>query len=227
VPYSAYGPEAVDAQAALNRPAFVNSLVREWLPQIPEALARLSDTTRPARVADIGCGAGWSAIELAAAFDHVEVHGYDTDEDSISRARRNAAERGLTDRVRFEVVDAESGPEATGYDLVLFFECLHDMPHPARALATARRIVAADGQVIVMDERVGERPLLGDPVESFFATASVLWCLPQGRVAPDSCTPGTIMRPHTLTAIAAEAGWTGVDVLPIEHPFWRFYRMAR
>src|SRR5581483_6775928 len=65
VPYSDYGPDAVEAQAALNRPAFVNSLAAEWLPQIPDVHARLSDVGRPARVADVGCGVGWAAIELA------------------------------------------------------------------------------------------------------------------------------------------------------------------
>lgn len=227
VPYAAYGPDAIDAQAALNRPAFVNSLVAEWLPQIPDVLAGLQDTVRPARVADIGCGCGWAAIELADAFSHIRVDGFDSDEESISRARRQAAERGLSDRVSFEVVDAQDPPRPdAGYDLVLFFECVHDMAHPAAALATARQMLAPGGTVIVMDERVDEQPRIGDPVETFFATASVLWCLPQSRVSPDSEAPGTVMRPATFTAIAQAAGWTGVDVLPIEHPFWRFYRLV-
>ena len=75
VPYAAYGPEGVSAQAALNRPAFVNSLVAEWLPQLPDVLGRLQDTGNPARVADLACGTGWAAIELAKAFPHVTVDG--------------------------------------------------------------------------------------------------------------------------------------------------------
>jgi SAM-dependent methyltransferase len=229
VPYSAYGADAVEAQAALNRPAFVNSLVAEWLPQIPGALQRLSDTSRPARVADVGCGVGWAAIELARAFPHVVVDGFDADEESVSQARRRAAERGVSDRVTFEVVDAASGGGygERRYDLVLFFECVHDMAHPTQALAAARRAVTDEGTVVVMDERVGDTLRPGDPTETFFATASVLWCLPQSRVDPDSEAPGTVMRPATFTAIARRAGWAGVDVLPIEHPFWRFYRLVR
>src|SRR5581483_1222447 len=149
---------------------------------------------RPARVADVGCGVGWAAIELAKAFPHIRVDGYDADEDSISRARRNAAAGG--------------GYGERRYDLVLFFECVHDMSHPAEALASARQAVADDGAVIVMDERVAETLQPGDPTETFFATASVLWCLPQGRVETDSEAPGTVMRPAIFDAIARRAGWS-------------------
>ncbi|MCA1841605.1 MAG: methyltransferase domain-containing protein [Actinobacteria bacterium] len=230
VPYAAYGSDAVEAQAAMNRPAFVNSLVAEWLPQVRDVFARLSDTTRPARVADVGCGAGWAAIELAKAFPHIQIDGYDADEESVSRARGNGAEAGVSDRVTFEVVDAGEAGGGYGdrrYDLVLFFECVHDMAHPAEALAGARQAVADDGTVIVMDERVAEVLQPGNPTETFFATASVLWCLPQGRVETDSEAPGTVMRPATFEAITRRAGWSGVDVLPIEHPFWRFYRLVK
>jgi SAM-dependent methyltransferase len=227
VPYTAYGPEAVAAQAALNRPAYVNDLASAWLPAIPDVLTRLQDTERPARVADVGCGVGWASIELAKAFPHIHVDGCDVDEESISQARRNAADHGVADRVTFEVFDAKTDEQSdTRYDLVLFLECLHDMGRPVEALANARRAVADGGTVIVMDERVGETPQLGDPTESFFASASVLWCLPQSRVEPDCQAPGTVMRPATFDAIAKHAGWSGTEVLPIEHPFWRFYRLV-
>src|SRR5436305_3527589 len=105
VPYAAYGPDAVSAQCALNRPAFVNSLAAEWLPQIPDVYARLSDAGRPARVGDFGCGPGWSAIELAKAFRHLRVDGLDNDDASIAAARRNAVAHGVADRVTMEVRD--------------------------------------------------------------------------------------------------------------------------
>lgn len=225
VPYPAYGEDAVEAQGALNRPAFVNQLVAEWLPEVPGLLSRREETARPALVADVGCGLGWAAIELARAFPHLRVDGYDADEDSISRARRNAEEAGVADRVTFTVADARHGRyRDRRYDAIFFFECVHDMAHPVEALKAARAALADDGTVIVMDERVGETLTPGDPTELFFATASVLWCLPQGRADEDSHAPGTVMRPAMFEAIAREAGFEGVDVLPIDHPFWRFYR---
>jgi 2-polyprenyl-3-methyl-5-hydroxy-6-metoxy-1,4-benzoquinol methylase len=224
VPYAEYGPEAVTAQAALNRPAYVNSLVAEWLPAMPDVQARL---TAGARVADVGTGAGWSAIELAKAYPAVHVDGYDNDEESISRARRNAAEHGVSDRVDFEVRDIdEIAAHGSHYDLITFFECLHDLAHPVAALAAARQALAPGGTVLVMDENVDETLVApGDEVQRFFAAASVIWCTPQGRVEADSEVIGAVMRPSTLRELATEAGFGSVDTVPIEHPFWKFYRL--
>ena len=224
VPYVEYGPEAVTAQAALNRPAYVNSLVAEWLPALPDVQARLA---AGARVADVGSGAGWSAIELAKAYPAVRVDGYDNDEDSISRARRNAAEHGVSDRVDFEVRDiGELTAPGSRYDLITFFECLHDLAHPVDALVAARRSLARGGTVLVMDENVDETlGAPGDAVQRFFAAASVIWCTPQGRVDADSEVIGAVLRPARLRELAAEAGFRTVEILPIEHPFWRFYRL--
>lgn len=223
VPMEAYGDEVVHAQAALNRPEFVNQLASAWLPRLPDLFARLQ---AGARVADIGCGVGWAAIELAKAFPDISVDGYDLDRPSIELARRNAAEHGVGDRVRFVEVDATGGYGNAQYDAVLFFECVHDFGRPVEALAAARAAVQPGGWVLVMDERAADAPQVGDPIETFFASASVLWCLPQSRVVPDSEAPGTLMRPAALEAFARRAGWAGVEVLPIEHPVFRFYRLV-
>jgi 2-polyprenyl-3-methyl-5-hydroxy-6-metoxy-1,4-benzoquinol methylase len=225
VPYASYGEDAGEAQASLNRPAFVNQLVAEWIPQIPDVAALLEDRGREARVADVGCGVGWAAIELAKAYPHLHIDGYDSDEESISRARRNAADAGVSDRVTFNVVDASSGYGQGRYDLVTFFECVHDMAHPVRAIAQAKAALAEGGTVIVMDERADETLAVGDPVQTFFATASVLWCLPQGRVERNSEAVGTVMPASRFRRIAQEAGWSDIEILPIDHPFWRFYRL--
>jgi SAM-dependent methyltransferase len=230
VPYSAYGPEAVSAQAALNRPAYANDLVPTWLPALPDLNARLADTVHPARVADLGCGAGWASIELAKAFPHLRIDGLDADAASIAAARRNAAAQGVADQIRFEVRDlAAPSDDPDRYDVTLLFECLHDMAYPDRVLRNVRRQTADDGWVIVMDEAVDEELIApsDDPIQRYFANASPLWCLPQGRPAPDAHPVGTVMRPAALRALATEAGFEQVEVLPIEHPFWRFYRLRQ
>jgi SAM-dependent methyltransferase len=227
VPYSAYGADAVAAQAAMNRPAYVNELAAHWLPAMPEIDRRLRDSTRPAKVIDVGCGEGWAAIELARAFPAIRVVGLDIDPTSIERARRHAAEAGLADRVTFRLGDASNGGFGEDrFDLVLFLESLHDLPRPVEALVGARASLAEAGAVIVMDERVAERrPAAGDQLETFFATVSVLWCLPQARVDPSSASPGTVIRPGMVTSLARAAGFERVEVQPIDNMFWRFYRL--
>ena len=156
----------------------------------------------------------------------MHVDGFDLDEPSIELARANALQAGVADRVSFHARDA-ADPTLTGrYDLVTFFECLHDMSRPVEALATARRLLAEGGTVIVMDERTAETfTAPGDEMERFFYAASVLCCLPAGMAEQPSAATGTVMRPDTVRRYARQAGFRDAEVLPIEDPFYRFYRL--
>jgi len=225
VPWAAYGADGREAQADLNRVQFLHHLGSEWLPSMPDVHDRLQ---RPgARVADLACGAGWSSVAIARAYPEVRVDGYDADEASIDLARAHAAAAGLDDRVRFHVRDVSEpqDPGPDGYDLVCVFEALHDMAHPVEALAAMRALAAPDGAVLVMDERTNDALTPGDPLEQFFYGASVLVCLPTGMSEPDSAATGTVMRPATFAGYARAAGFGDGEVLGIEHPFFRFYRL--
>lgn len=225
VPYADYGADAREAQAALNRPQFMNLLGNEWLPEIPDVHERLQ-ADPPARVADIACGAGWSSIAIALAYPKVQVDGYDNDDASVEMARANVAGAGLEDRVSFHARDAADQTLSGNYDLVTIFEAIHDMSRPVAVLMAARRLAGEDGAVIVMDERVAETfAAPGDPIERFFYGSSVLFCLPIGMVEQPSAGTGTVMRLDTLRAYATEAGFGSVEILPIEHDMWRFYRL--
>lgn len=213
-----------EGQGAMNRPFFMSGLAKDALGSIPELHERLS---QGGRVADIGCGLGWSAIGLALAYPSAIVDGFDLDEPSIASAIGNAEEHGVDDRVRFHARDAGEGDIVGEYDLALAVECIHDMSHPVPVLATMRRITKADGYVIVADERVAETfapPV--DDLERFFYGWSITTCLPDGMSAEGSVGTGTVMRPATLRRYALEAGFTDVDVLPIDNDFFRFYRLV-
>jgi hypothetical protein len=104
---------------------------------------------------------------------------------------------------------------------------LHDLARPVEALRTARQL-AGDGSapVIVMDERAEETfQAPAGPIERFLYSASVLHCLPVGRAEQPSAATGTVLRPAVLRQYATEAGFTSVQVLPIEHDMFRFYRL--
>jgi SAM-dependent methyltransferase len=227
VPYSEYGVHAREGIAAFNRPMFVNELAQSWFPAVPEVEERLR-ATPPARVADIACGVGWSSVSIARGYPSARVDGFDVDGPSIEAARALAAEQGVQDRVRFFVQDAsDPGLEGT-YDLVTIFEALHDMARPVEALRTARGLLAEGGSVIVGDEKVAEAfTVPGDELERLNYGFSVLHCLAVGREDEHSAATGTVIRPHTVDGYAREAGFAQVEVLPIEHDFWRFYRLSR
>ena len=135
----------------------------------------------------------------------------------------------MADRVRFHLVDISTGAGATqgGYDLVTAFECIHDMPAPAEVLGAMRRLAAPDGVVLVVDERVAETfTAPADEVEQLMYGWSITCCLPDGLAHPGSVGTGTVMRPDTLRGYARDAGFTDIDVLPIEDVFFRFYRLV-
>jgi 2-polyprenyl-3-methyl-5-hydroxy-6-metoxy-1,4-benzoquinol methylase len=226
IPYPEFGTEIRRGIAAFNRPAFLHELGSEWLPSVPDLHERLSSAPR-ARVLDLGCGTGTSSTAIARAYPHVEVVGIDLDHASVLEARAAARETGLSDRVTFHLGDAADEQIGGGFDLVTIFEALHDMGDPAGALRTARRLLADGGSVIVADERVADAfTAPGDELERLNYGFSVLHCLPATLAEDPVEANGTVLRAGTVRRWATEAGFGRVEELPIDFPFWRFYRLA-
>lgn len=141
--------------AAFYRNAYQASLVGEWIPKLDGVTEKL---TRGASVADVGCGHGHSTILMAKAFPESRFWGFDVHEPSIVAARQHAVKAGVGDRVSFEVATATGYP-SRDYDLITFFDCLHDMGHPDRALRHAAGALAQDGTVMLVE------PFAKDQVE--------------------------------------------------------------
>jgi SAM-dependent methyltransferase len=150
------------------------------------------------------------------------VEGFDPDDVSVQRARQNAEEAGVGDRVRFNANDAAAleGP----VDFATAFECIHDMARPSEVLRSVRRALTDDGVMLVVDERTRER-FTGetDDLEAYFYGWSLFDCLPAGMSDPPSAGTGTVMRADTLAGYALEAGFGGFEVLPVEHDTFRLY----
>jgi SAM-dependent methyltransferase len=226
VPYADYGDDMVRGQEGINRTMFLQELGKVWLPAISDVHQRL-ESDPPARVADVGCGTGWSAIGIAQSYPKVQVDGFDLDEASVEIARANEREAGLSDRVQFHVRDAADPQLAGRYDLVTAFECVHDMSRPVDGLKAMRSLAGDDGTVLVVDERVGEEfsTTTENDIDRMMYGWSILHCLPVGKADEPSAETGTVMRPPVLRRYAEEAGFKGVEILPIENLFFRFYRL--
>lgn len=228
VPYADFGKDIREGIADGNRPMFLHLLASEWIPAMPDIQARLMDPTRPARVADVGCGSGWSSIAFAKGFPAIHVDGIDIDTGSIADAKVNAANAGVSDRVTFHAGDAGHPDFAGKYDLACAFECIHDMANPVAALTAMRNLVEPGGTVFIADEHVADSfTAPGDVTERLMYGFSVLHCLTVGMAEEEtSAETGTVIRADTMRAFANEAGFQSVDVLPIENDLWRFYRLT-
>ena len=157
------------------RPGYVNNIVQNWLPALEGVEAKLQ---AGARVADVGCGVGFSTLLMAKAYPQSSFVGFDFHEPSIASAREHAQEHGLGDRVRFEAVAAKEIAEE-GFDLITMYDCLHDMGDPRGCAAHMRRILAEDGTWMIVEPNAGDTPVENmNPVGRLFYNASTMICIP-------------------------------------------------
>jgi 2-polyprenyl-3-methyl-5-hydroxy-6-metoxy-1,4-benzoquinol methylase len=224
IPYSSYGEEFRGGSAGLNRSIFVQDLP-EWIAAAaPEADLRLR--SGQARIADFGCGTGWSTLALAMAYPKAQMEGFDLDEPAIQEGRRRAAETGVTDRVAFHVQDITDPQMKGNYDLICIFDALHDMARPVEALETCLRLTSGAGPVLLMEPNAADAfAAPASETERFFYAVSLLHCLPVGLSETPSAATGTVMRPDTVRAYAAQAGFRRVEIVPIRNRFYRLYRL--
>ena len=163
------------AVARFFRPGYHNNLVPHWLPALDGVMAKLQ---HGAKVADVGCGHGWSTVLMAKAFPNSQFIGYDFHAGSIEDARTHAREHGVAANTRFEVAPAKQVPDKD-FDLVTCFDCLHDMGDPAGAAAHVRSLLKPDGTWMVVEPMAGDR--LEDnlnPVGRLYYAGSTMICVP-------------------------------------------------
>lgn len=226
VAWSDFGADGIEAQGDFNRPWLLSSFATEYLPLIPDVHQRLQ-ADPPAHVADFACGVGWAGIAIASQYPKAIVHGFDLDDSSIEIARKNAFERGLEDRVHFEVRDIAQSSFRGGYDLVVIIEAIHDLSRPVEALKSIRSVLRPEGCAIVADEKTADVfTAPGDELERLFYGFSILACLPAGMSEQPSAATGTVMRAETMRTYATQAGFSDVEVLDIPDDMLRFYRLT-
>ena len=223
VPYSDYGGAFRSGQAGINRPAFTHQLVREWIPgTVPAIESRLREG---GKIADLGCGAGWSTIALTRAYPRARVIGYDLDPSSIEDAAANARAEGV--EVEFRVANASQVATDGPFDLVLVLEALHDMSNPVEVLSQIRATLASSGALLVADELVAPTfTAPGDLLDRMMYGWSVLACLPSSKAEDHSAALGTVLREPRIRELATEAGFSRVEVPEVDAGFFRLYLLS-
>jgi SAM-dependent methyltransferase len=181
-------------------------LPSEWLPALEGVDGKLRSG---GTVADVGCGHGASAVVMAKAYPASRVWGFDYHGPSIQTARRRAAEAGVADRATFEVADAKSYPGR--YDLICFFDCLHDMGDPSGIARYAREHLDSDGTVLLvepfaLDDKTAN--MAGNPMAALFYTMSSAVCIPNSLSQEVALGLGAQAGEARLRQVFEQAGFS-------------------
>jgi len=189
------------------RPNYRGHLIAEWIPALGDTEAKL---IAGARVADVGCGLGTSTILMAKAFPKSTFIGFDYHAGSIELAREAAKKAEVSDRVKFEVAKAKDYP-GKGFQLVAFFDCLHDMGDPEGAARHVRETLDPNGTWMIVEPFANDK--LEDnlnPIGRVFYAASTMLCTPASLSQEVGLGLGAQAGEGRLSKILKSAGFTRV-----------------
>jgi 2-polyprenyl-3-methyl-5-hydroxy-6-metoxy-1,4-benzoquinol methylase len=203
------------------RPTYLHNLINAWIPALEGVEEKLK---HGAGVADVGCGHGASTILMAQAFPNSSFYGFDYHQASIEKARQRAEKAGVQHRVKFEVATAKDFDERE-YDLVCFFDCLHDMGDPAGALRHVRETLDEEGTVLIVEPYANETLAENlNPVGRVFYAASTMICTPASRSQEVGAALGA-QAPESKLREVANAGGFRRFRRAAETPFNRVYEV--
>jgi 2-polyprenyl-3-methyl-5-hydroxy-6-metoxy-1,4-benzoquinol methylase len=221
VPQSEYPAEVFEAIERSSAPMYRHSLVRKWLPSMPQVVESL---TNGGEALDVGCGSGRAVIAIASAFPKARVSGYDAHLGSIERARTNAKSAGVEERVSFEVVDCTRLPAAR-FDFISVFDVVHDSVDPAGLLRSIREALKADGTCLMVEVNVSSR--LEDnlnPMGRMMYAASTLYCMTVS-LAHNGAGIGALMGEEKARELARAARFARFQRLSVKDAFSALYEL--
>ncbi len=188
------------------RPNYAAHLISEWIPALDGVDAKLRSG---GSVADVGCGHGASTILMAGAYPKARFTGFDYHQRSIERARTAAREAGLASRLTFQAITAKEFPAGDGYDLVTFFDCLHDMGDPEGAARHVLSTLKHDGTWMIVEPFANDAPEQNhNPVGRIYYSASTMICTPASLSQEVGAALGAQAGEARLRGIVQAAGFT-------------------
>jgi 2-polyprenyl-3-methyl-5-hydroxy-6-metoxy-1,4-benzoquinol methylase len=200
-----HDPELFLGTEQFFRPGYRTHLLTEWIPALDGVTERLESG---AKVADVGCGHGVSTALMATAYPRSVFHGFDYHPESITRAEKLAAEEGASANTQFMTASAVDYP-GHDYDLICFFDCLHDMGDPVGAMRHARQAISDDGVVMLVEPFANDS--LKDnlnPVGRVYYAASTVICTPASLSQDVGLGLGAQAGEARLRSVAEEAGFS-------------------
>lgn len=187
------------------KPSYMANLIGNWIPSIDGLKEKLETG---AKVADVGCGLGASTILMARSYPKSEFWGYDYHAPSIEAARKAAQEAGVADRCHFEVVNSKEFP-GRDFDLICYFDCLHDMGDPVGALAHTKEALKSDGIVLIVEPFANDKVEDNlNPVGRILYGASTMICTPASRSQEVGLCLGAQAGEARLKDVANQGGFS-------------------
>lgn len=224
VPAEAYSGEFWDGIERTVPGWAEHRLIQEWIAAMPEVKQRLEQGTM---AADVGCGQGGALLKLAQAFPHSRFVGYDVSEPSTIVARSRAQQLGISDRVKFNVLDVADGlPEQ--FDFIMSHEVIHDTADPLRVLQAIRNALRPEGTYLMKEYAASEK--LEENSGSFGAfmySISVLFCLTTSLAANGAGLGSAGLPESKVRELCGRAGFATVRRLPVVDAFSAFYAITR
>jgi 2-polyprenyl-3-methyl-5-hydroxy-6-metoxy-1,4-benzoquinol methylase len=203
-PWGAHHHRMFDGVEKFFRPGYKANLTTTWLPALEGVVDKL---TRGARVADVGCGHGASTIVMAKAYPNSRFLGIDFHAPSVEVASKRAADAGLAARVSFTTATAQAYTERD-FDLICFFDCLHDMGDPLGAARHARQALKDDGTILLVEPFAGNSLAENStPVGRLYYAASTMVCTPNSLSQEVGLGLGAQAGEARLARLFAEAGF--------------------
>jgi len=188
------------------RPNYENNLLSSWLPSLEGVVGKLK---AGASVADVGCGHGASTLLMARAFPKSRFYGFDYHSGSIEYARHIAGRDGLLDQITFEVASSKSYPANGRYDLVTFFDCLHDMGDPTGAAGHVLSTLKPDGTWMIVEPFANDLTEKNhNPVGRIFYSASTMICTPASLAQEVGAALGAQAGEERIRKVVTAAGFT-------------------
>ena len=195
-----------EGSALFFKPNYVGNLVSSWIPSLEGVEEKLKQGR--AKVADIGCGYGISTILMAKAYPNSKFYGFDNHGPSIEQAKEQAKKEGVTRNIEFYTVSANDESIGNDYDLITFFDCLHDMSDPVGAMKFAKQSLKSDGTCMIIE------PMANDKLEDnlnlvgrTFYAASTLVCVPNS-LADNGPALGAQAGEKRIKELVEAAGFT-------------------
>lgn len=214
IPFADFGPEIAEAIRRMFQAGYETWVAQQWIPAVPEIKQRLLDG---GEAAEVGCGGGQCLIPVAKAFPQARFTGYDVDRGSILHAKERVLKEGLQPRVTFEQCPAEQIGAADRFDLVMAFNCIHDMANPRGALRAIREAIKPDGVMLWSEAKASDR--LEENLNTWGRSmygASTMHCMTVS-LANQGEGLGSVIGAGLARELAREAGFATCEPLGVDN----------